>query len=232
MRALLWTGIAVLIALGVLSSGVRAVILLDPGNEAVERFHQQTVRFVYPETFPLWLREMDRINARFAASGVVTLLHVVCGAVFLALAPLQFSARIRDRHRAFHRWSGRVLAGAAIITGLTGLYLGVVIPHTGMGEVTSTAFFGGVFLIAIICAVFAIRRGDAARHRRWMIRAFAIGVGVSTVRIVAILIGLQLAAPVDELFGLSFWTGWAISLGAAELWIRVWSSPSGLPSAT
>ena len=229
MRALLWTGIVLLIALAVLSSTVRVVILLDPQNETVERFHQQAVRFVYPDTFPLWLHEMDRINARFAASAVVTFLHVVCGAIFLVLAPLQFSARIRDRHRAFHRWSGRVLAAAAIVTGVTALHLGVVVPHTGVGEVTSTAFFGGVFLTAIVCAVLAIRRGDVVRHREWMIRAFAIAAGVSTVRIVAIVIGQQLAAPVDELFGLSFWTGWAISLGVAELWIRVWSSPSGLP---
>jgi len=35
----------------------------------------------------------------------------------------------------------------------------------------------------LVLAFRAIRADDIVRHRRWMIRAFAIGVGIGTIRI-------------------------------------------------
>jgi hypothetical protein len=48
---------------------------------------------------------------------------------------------------------------------------------------SATVLFGVWFLICLVLAFRAIRGGDIAQHRRWMIRAFAIGVGVGTIRI-------------------------------------------------
>jgi Predicted membrane protein (DUF2306) len=39
------------------------------------------------------------------------------------------------------------------------------------------------FLICLVLAFRALRAGDMVLHRRWMIRAFAIGIAVGTIRI-------------------------------------------------
>lgn len=56
-----------------------------------------------------------------------------------------------------------------------------------------------------------------------MIRAFAVGIGISTVRVVMIVLDFALTPAgfhPKEIFVLGIWTGWVITVGAAELWIR------------
>ena len=56
---------------------------------------------------------------------------------------------------------------------------------TGFGN-SVRAFFAGVLALSIILGANAARRRDLARHRAWMIRAFAIAVAGATQ---AVLIG-------------------------------------------
>lgn len=167
--------------------------------------------------------ELDRFDGRFAAHPRLTLLHLVPGGLVLVLAPFQFSSRVRRRHLRLHRWSGRVLLASAVILSLSALFFGLLMPYGGPAEAAATALFGGVFLLALGRAFVAIRRREVARHREWMIRAFAIAIGVSTVRFVMPVLDLTLTPAglrPPALFALSLWIGWAITLGAAELWIR------------
>lgn len=167
--------------------------------------------------------ELARVDGRFAAHPLLTLLHVLTGGVFLLVAPLQFSTWVRTRHIQFHRWSGRILLPTAVVSVLPGLYFGILIPYGGLGEAVAIAVFGGLFLIAICRAVVAIRRHQAARHREWMIRLFAIAIAISTVRVVAGVLDVALTPAgfrPPKLFVLSLWTGWVITLGVAEFWIR------------
>jgi hypothetical protein len=113
--------------------------------------------------------------------------------------------------------------GAAIVTAPAGLYFGLLMPYGGLGEATATVFFGGLFVFSVGRAFVAIRRGQVARHREWMIRAFAIAIGISTVRVVGTAFDIVLTPaglPPPELFVLSLWTGWTVTLAAGELWIR------------
>jgi uncharacterized membrane protein len=171
--------------------------------------------------------EYRRIEADIAAFGrkyaerrVATLLHIVPGALVLIVAPLQFSARIRVRHLRFHRWSGRVLLLTVVVTGVSAFYFGLIEPFGGAVESAAIVVFGGLCLLAATRAYHAIRLRDVVRHREWMIRMFAMLIGVSVIRIVSL--PLAYAAPMDlrAMFGLSLWLGWALSLAAAELWIR------------
>jgi uncharacterized membrane protein YozB (DUF420 family) len=50
-------------------------------------------------------------------------------------------------------------------------------------EASAAVVFGLWFLTCLVLAVRAIRRDDIVHHRRWMIRAFAIGIGIGTTRI-------------------------------------------------
>jgi len=81
---------------------------------------------------------------------------------------------------------------------------------------------GGLFL-ALARAVAAIRAGRVAAHREWMIRAFAVALGISTVRLVAAALDLVVSpygVPLAPLFVASLWIGWGVTVAAAELWIR------------
>lgn len=159
-------------------------------------------------------------DEKFNTHWLVTLLHVVPGALLLALAPLQFSARIRSRHIRFHRWSGRVLLGAVAVVGLSALYYGLLMPYGGAAESSAVAVFGGFFLFAGARAFLAIRRRDVVHHREWMIRMFAAGAAISTVRIVDVLLFGVARIGILRSFQLSLWIGWLVTLAVAELWIR------------
>jgi uncharacterized membrane protein len=167
--------------------------------------------------------ELERFDRRFAENPRATLLHIFPGGIFLVLAPLQFSSRFRNRHLGLHRWTGRLLILTGIASALPGLYFGLLMPYGGPGEVSAIVFFGGLFLLALSRGFFAIRRRQVARHREWMIRAFAIAVGIGIVRLVSGVLDIALT-PMGlrptSLFALSLWVGWGIGLAAGELWIR------------
>jgi outer membrane protein assembly factor BamB len=106
---------------------------------------------------------------------------------------------------------------------LSGLYLGLLVPFAGATEAIAIAVFGGLFLFAISRAFVLIRAGRVASHREWMLRAFAIAIGISTVRVFGAIFDVALTPAgfrTDVSFALAIWAGWATTLGAAEIWIR------------
>jgi len=220
VASLLWCAIALLVPITITSSVVRTIAVIDPGAAIVE-LQRWILRSLNSDSAFLMqmARDMPRLDGRYLAHRTVTLLHVVPGALFLALAPFQFSARMRNNHIRFHRWSGRVLIVAAMISALTGLYPGVVIPFAGAGEASSIAVFGALILVALTQGFLAIRNGDVARHREWMIRAFAVAIGVSTIRVVGVAVQAVRPVSLESLMVSSFWIGWVITVGVAEIWI-------------
>ncbi len=107
--------------------------------------------------------------------------------------------------------------------GISGLYFGVVMPFAGITEAVTIVIVSALFLTAVCKAYLAIRRREIARHREWMIRVFAIALGISTVRVVALIVDIWLTPAgfrPPELFVLSICIGWSLTIGAAELWIR------------
>ena len=56
-----------------------------------------------------------------------------------------------------------------------------------------------------------------------MIRAFALAIAVSTVRVLSGMFDLWLGPKgvgAREVFVLSIWVGWIVTVGGAELWIQ------------
>jgi len=165
-------------------------------------------------------RQVAAITARFNAYPGTTLLHILPGLVVLTLGPLQFLAPLRARFPRLHRWTGRVLLTAAVPVGLSGLFFGVLVPYAGLSETLPSAIFGGLFLLAIAQAFRAIRRRDMRRHREWVLRLFALAMGVGTIRLVGVGLVALGEVEVPRIVGVSFWLGWLATLGAAEWWIR------------
>jgi hypothetical protein len=67
--------------------------------------------------------------------------------------------------------------------GIFAIAFGAFYSFGGWPEAVAAIAFGTYFGTALVLAFRAIRRGDVTRHRRWMIRAFALGLAVGTIRI-------------------------------------------------
>lgn len=166
--------------------------------------------------------EMRRIDGKYAARPVATLVHVGLGAVFLMLVPLQFANRLRARYRSAHRWLGRVLLIVGCITGLSGVFFGVLHPFAGVAERVTIGAFGGYFLVACGIAFSRIRAHRRAEHREWMLRAVAAALGIAVVRVLSLPVDLLLTAvgaSPQAVFLAALWAGLSAAVAAGEWWI-------------
>jgi uncharacterized membrane protein len=159
-------------------------------------------------------------DSGFQLNRVLTFVHIIPGALFMILAPLQFVPGIRSRHLWFHRLSGRILVVLGLIIGTTALIMSFKTNIGGATETAATVLFASVFLFSLVKGFYHIRRHEVVLHREWMIRMFAIGFAVATVRpIVGMFFAFSRLSP-HQFFGIAFWTGFTIHLIAAELWIN------------
>ena len=89
----------------------------------------------------------------------------------------------------------------------------------GLNETAATTLFAALFLFCLIKAYRHIRSKEVTQHREWMIRAFAIALGVATTRpIVGMFFAFRKLSP-REFFGIAFWLGFTITFFAGEAWI-------------
>jgi uncharacterized membrane protein len=162
------------------------------------------------------------LDALFAAKAGLTRGHVIAGLVLLLLIPVQLSARVRSRFPVVHRWLGRALMVIGIAVGLSG-YAMVAIPIGGWLEVSAIVVYATAFLAALVIAWRSIRRGDVGRHREWMLRMIAIGLGIATTRPV---VGAFFATSrltgltPSQFFGAAFWIGFTSTTLAGEWYVR------------
>jgi uncharacterized membrane protein len=125
-------------------------------------------------------------NPDFFKHPIIVSLHVILGAFFLAFAPFQFITKIRKRWINYHRWIGRILLGLGLIIGTSAIFMAVIIPFSGVLESFVNGFFGVFFLFAMGKGFFYIRSHQIELHREWMIRTFAIGLAIATMRLIFI----------------------------------------------
>ena len=163
----------------------------------------------------------DVFDVRYVQHMLVAFVHIVPGLLFLSLAPLQFIPRIRKRHIRFHRVLGRVLVSCALISGVFALVVGFRLPvFGGIATQSAVAFFGAIFLFSLVKSLWHIRRKEVRLHREWMIRAFALAMGVATIRVFLVLFMELGSFSMEEAFGTTFWLGFSVNLLVAEVWIN------------
>lgn len=169
---------------------------------------------------------VEPYNPGFLKYPLIVHLHVILGAVYLLVGSMQFVPAIRNRWPVYHRWAGRVLVGVAAVVGAAALFMALVIPFSGWAGRIGNGFFATLFLFALARGFLAIRRRDIARHREWMIRAFAIALGIATMRLVFVpsLVLFQVDsadAPIVRILSvISFVGAFTLHLAVAQWWIR------------
>jgi uncharacterized membrane protein len=177
---------------------------------------------VVPSLRPPLVREL------IAASPLAAFTHFMGGGIALAAGAFQLNSRLRTRHLAWHRWTGRVYLVAVAFGGAAGFALAL---QSSAGPVARFGFglLAPVWLATTARAYVLVRRGDIARHREWMIRSYALTLAAVTLRLY--LPASQLAGlPMDAAYPAIAWLCWVPNLVAAEWLLKVRRSPPLSPS--
>ena len=159
-------------------------------------------------------------SLRVAVAPASFWLHAAAGVSFGLIGPLQFARVLRRRFGGLHRLLGRVFVVAGVGLGLSGLSLLVQVDSiaTPLLDIVR-ALAGGALVIMLVQGIAAARHRDTARHRAFMIRAYAIGMGSGTVAFVMLPIYLVTGEPVTGLWSdLVFVGSWGANLLVAE-WV-------------
>jgi hypothetical protein len=161
------------------------------------------------------------VDATYARHAPTMLLHVTFGLLFMLLGPLQFVRRLRAAHPQVHRWCGRVYIVAGLVLGVSALSIVFRFPVGGLNESTAVVFAAAIFLFSLVRAYLYIRQRDVVHHREWMIRAFSLGLAISTDRIVLVLLLIFTMRPFGEVFGIATWISFSLTLLAGEVWVNL-----------
>lgn len=104
-------------------------------------------------------------------------MHFVMGTILVLAWPILLSAKIRTRHRAVHRWTGRVYVSAGFLAGTGGMSF--ILAHGAYSQAASIAFgiWGAVMMLSAVMAYVHARAKRFDLHRAWAIRLFAMVLG-------------------------------------------------------
>ena len=203
----LWVAVIFLALIGLAVATRRTIVLLKPGALSSPR------------------NPAADLDAHFAGERALVLTHILPAMLFMVLGPLQFMRGLRSRYPQVHRWSGRIFLVASAVVGVSGLKLAFGKTIGGLDEKAAITLFGTLFLIALAKALWHALHSEFARHREWMIRGFAIGLAVATIRPImgaffaAALMSGHKPQPAD-FFGTAFWIGFTLQSTAAQIWIN------------
>ena len=162
-------------------------------------------------------------SERFFASPVPVVVHIIGATIYCVLGAFQFVPSLRQRRPGWHRAAGRLLVPAGLAAALSGLWMTLFYPRPAdVGDLV-TGFrlvFGAAMVAGIVIAFAAIRRRNVARHRAWMMRAYAIGQGAGTQAFTQAPWLVVVGSMNDLSKALLMLAGWGINLAVAEWFIR------------
>ncbi|MFB0840601.1 DUF2306 domain-containing protein [Paenibacillus oleatilyticus] len=147
----LLTGVTILFILYALLNNY----IIDPGAES---FLSHKTGLKREPNLPVWLNVMY--------------VHVAFACIAMAAGLLNFSNRILEKKRKFHRINGYVYLVSVLLVVLTSGYMA---PYATGGKISSMAFnaLNIIWLFITIMALVQIKRKRIIRHRNWMIRSYA-----------------------------------------------------------
>jgi uncharacterized membrane protein len=166
--------------------------------------------------------EITPENARYFDSPLPVVLHIVSVTGFAVLGAFQFVPGLRRRRR-WHRIAGRIVAPAGVVAALTGLWMTLCYPRPANDSdlLASIRIVVVLYmLVSLVLGFAAVRRRDFTRHRAWMIRGYAIGMGAGT-QVFTLLPWTVVAGEPGWLpRALLMGAAWAINAAVAEWIIR------------
>ncbi len=181
-----------------------------------------TIVFALVQAVQIPLGALPEDSARLAATPISHFIHAVGGAVFGLLGPLQFGRVLAQKYGKLHRVCGRVFVITGFMLALSSLSLLWHFPDIGAPLASiGRLVFGLALGVALVIAMTAIRNRDFTRHRDWMIRAYAIGIGATAVSMVFIPIyAITGEPPMGLASDIAFIGSWTVCVIFAEWLVR------------
>lgn len=203
---LLWPVFLLLCVIGIGAAIRRIVVLIAP--QVVAGGSQRNI-----------------LDVAFASRRVLTPCHIVPALLFVLLLPAWFLASVRCRPKLHHRLTYALFLLGAVV-GVTALLLSLH-PFGGWNESTAAILYDCLFLFSFGRAWVTWRRDDLELHRRWMIRAVAVLLGIATTRpVMAIFFATASITHLQpqQFFGTAFWIGFTATYIAGEAYLRSFPS--------
>ena len=161
-------------------------------------------------------------SQRLGATPSLHFMHVLGGATFAILGPIQFGRALLPKFGRLHRVLGRVFVATGAMISFSSLGLLWHFPDTYSVAISGGRLVFGIGLgVALSIAMQAISARDIVRHRNWMIRAYAIGIGATAVTMVFFPIYLLTGEPPQGLVAdTAFLGAWMACVLFAEGLVR------------
>lgn len=166
-------------------------------------------------TSPLFGEYARSQLAVLVAHPVPEALHRLGGVGWMVLGLVQFV----PTPRRFHRWVGRVFLVLTLMVAASAVHMAIFFPFE-LGERAPTFLSSGWMVFSGVQALRFILARDIPRHRDWMVRCYAIGLGIGTIRVIAVALSLGTTIPTRSFYVPTFWAGWLVTAIGAEIWLR------------
>jgi uncharacterized membrane protein len=163
--------------------------------------------------------EITPESARFFASPLPVVLHIISVAIYSVLGAFQFSPGFRRRKPSWHRMAGRILVPSGLVAALTGLWMTLFYPwpeFDGPYLYAMRLLVGSAMVLFLYLGYAAVRRRDIPNHRVWMIRAYALAIGAGTQVFTHLPVILFPSIKGELVRTLFMGAGWAINIAVAE----------------
>jgi hypothetical protein len=143
--------------------------------------------------------------------------------VFILAGPFQFIKNTLAQYPKWYFTSRRIFLISGFVVGVTAFIMSDAMPSIGgFNQDAATILFSILFLFFLFKTFQNIPQGNTILSREWMIRAYAIGLAIATIRpIIGIFFATSKLSGLTafEFFGTTFWIGFTIHLIIAEVWI-------------
>ena len=181
-----------------------------------------TILLALVQVVQIPLGALPKDSLRLNVTPVWHFMHVLGGATFGILGPIQFSRVLKRKYGRLHRVLGRVFVAAGAMISLSALGLLWHFPDTYSVAMNSGRLLFGIALgVELVKAMQMIRKRDITRHRNWMIRAYAIGIGATAVTMVFFPIFVITGQPpTGNVADIAFLGAWAACIVFAEVLVR------------
>jgi uncharacterized membrane protein len=127
------------------------------------------------------------ISRHYAPASWFLPVHAVFGILALGLAAFQFSNRLRARYLRMHRILGYAYVTSVFISAPFAIVVALKIPKPVSAIAANcTQSLGWIGCTAI--ALYCVRSGNIALHRRWMIRSYPFAMVFTVGRAVSVFV--------------------------------------------
>ena len=122
------------------------------------------------------------IAQHFAPAKWYLIAHAFFAGLAMLMGAFQFSNRLRARYLSLHRVMGYIYVTSVFIGAPLGIPVAKRLDGMSLTAASAVQAFGWITCTAI--ALYCIRRGNIAQHRRWMMRGYPFAMVFTVARLI------------------------------------------------